>query len=168
MHPAFYILYSSFAQEMARRYNDVLMNGIEKNLNRLYEGPFQSDIAQDRTAHFEIMDACDVIFYNISKGLESMDELRFAIDDDRHGYGYGYGEARNGHGVISFSGGGRGGGRSGSHGRGGGLYGYGGGYAHYGSGGFKLPAYVRAFERYRWPATIALQGKLPPQTISFL
>ena len=70
-------------QEMTKTYNDELMNGIEKNLNRLYEGPFQNDITQDRAAHFEIMDACDIIFYNISKGLEAMDELRFTIDDDQ-------------------------------------------------------------------------------------
>ncbi len=68
---------------MTKKYNEVLMNGIEKNLNRLYEGPFQSDIAQDRAAHFEIMDSCDVVFNNISKGLEAMDELRFTIDDDQ-------------------------------------------------------------------------------------
>ena len=61
---------------MTKKYNDVFMNDIERNLNRLYEGPFQNDITQDRDAHFIIMDACDLIFHNISKGLEAMDELR--------------------------------------------------------------------------------------------
>jgi len=28
------------------------------------------------------MDSCDVIFYNISNGLEAMDELRFTLDDN--------------------------------------------------------------------------------------
>ncbi len=61
---------------MTKRYNENIMNNIEKNANRLYEGPFQSEITTDKTAHFEIMDAYDGIFGSITKGLEAMDELR--------------------------------------------------------------------------------------------
>jgi hypothetical protein len=80
----------------------------------LYDGPFQRDIREDRTAHFEIMDSCDVIFNNISQGFEAMDELRFTISDPTT------------HQVMGFQ---------------------------------LIPYWANAFERYRWPTTIAIQGK---------
>ena len=63
------------------------------------------------------MDSCDIIFNNISKGLEAMDELRFTIADPTT------------HQMMSFQ---------------------------------YIPYWARAFERYRWPATIALQGQFWP------
>lgn len=69
------------AQEMTRKYNEVLQKNIEQNLNKLYDGAFQRDIREDPQGHFEIMDNSDYVFYNISEGLKAMDELRFAIDD---------------------------------------------------------------------------------------
>lgn len=62
---------------MASSYNNILQRDIEKNLNRLYDGPFQRDISESAAAHFEIMDSADLIFYNISQGLKAMDEIRF-------------------------------------------------------------------------------------------
>ena len=67
-----------------------------------------------RSAHFEIMDACDVIFHNVSKGLEAMDELRFSLSDPKT------------HQKMAFQ---------------------------------YIPYYTKAFERYRWPTTFALQGE---------
>ena len=60
------------------------------------------------------MDSSDVIFHNITKGLEAMDELRFTIADPTT------------HQMMSFQ---------------------------------YIPYWAHAFERYRWPATIALQSK---------
>eukprot|EP00095_Tigriopus_kingsejongensis_P005177 maker-scaffold237_size242172-snap-gene-1.38 protein:Tk05177 transcript:maker-scaffold237_size242172-snap-gene-1.38-mRNA-1 annotation:"protein tweety" len=78
------------SQEMAEKYNHVFQNDIEKNLNRLYDGPFNREIAQDRTAHFQIMDSCEIVFNNISTGLEAMDQLRFSIEEpkDRMSFQY--------------------------------------------------------------------------------
>ena len=101
------------SQALAGKYNDVFQDGIEKNLNRLYDGPFQREIREDQKASFEIMESSDIIFANISSGLEAMDQLRFAIDEPKH--------------RMSFQ---------------------------------NLPGWAYAFEKYRSPTTMALQGNV--------
>ncbi|TRY79341.1 hypothetical protein TCAL_06552 [Tigriopus californicus] len=71
------------SQDMAEKYNHVFQNEIEKNLNLLYDGPFSREIVQDRSAHLMIMDSCEIVFNNISTGLEAMDQLRFSIQEPK-------------------------------------------------------------------------------------
>lgn len=71
------------SQDMAEKYNHVFQNEIEMNLNKLYDGPFSREIVQDRTAEFQIKDSCEIVFNNISTGLEAMDQLRFSIQEPK-------------------------------------------------------------------------------------
>ena len=65
-------------------------------------------------AKFEIMENCDVVFYNVSSGLAAMDQLRDIIDP-----------SLNDKPEVTFK---------------------------------EIPILADAFERYRWPTTMALQG----------
>ena len=65
-------------------------------------------------AKFEIMENCDVVFYNVSSGLAAMDQLRDIIDP-----------SANDKPEVTFK---------------------------------EIPILADAFERYRWPTTMALQG----------
>lgn len=71
-------------QEMSRVYNEVLQKDIEQNMNRLYDGPFQTDIRRSPESHLQIMDNSDYIFFNISEGLKAMDEIRFTVNDPKN------------------------------------------------------------------------------------
>ena len=66
------------------------------------------------SAKFEIMENCDVVFYNVSSGLAAMDQLRDIIDP-----------SLNDKPEVTFK---------------------------------EIPILAEAFERYRWPTTMALQG----------
>ena len=66
------------------------------------------------SAKFEIMENCDVVFYNVSSGLAAMDQLRDIIDT-----------SLNDKPEVTFK---------------------------------EIPILAEAFERYRWPTTMALQG----------
>ena len=68
------------------------------------------------SAKFEIMENCDVVFYNVSSGLAAMDQLRDKIDP-----------SPNDKPEVTFK---------------------------------EIPILAEAFERYRWPTTMALQGIL--------
>jgi len=110
------------AQELTRRYNELMMKDIQENMNNLYDGPFNSGSMMGRNqgggnvqqAKFEIMENCDVVFYNVSSGLAAMDQLRDIIDP-----------SLNDKPEVTFK---------------------------------EIPILAEAFERYRWPTTMALQG----------
>ena len=68
------------------------------------------------SAKFEIMENCDVVFYNVSSGLAAMDQLRDIIDP-----------SLNDKPEVTFK---------------------------------EIPILAEAFERYRWPTTMALQGNI--------
>jgi len=111
------------AQELTRRYNQLMMKDIQENMNNLYDGPFNSGsktgqrtqgVGNAQQAKFEIMENCDVVFYNVSSGLAAMDQLRDKIDP-----------SPNDKPEVTFK---------------------------------EIPILAEAFERYRWPTTMALQG----------
>ena len=89
---------------------------MEKNhlgvLDRIHE--FYIQIIVNFLAKFEIMENCDVVFYNVSSGLAAMDQLRDIIDP-----------SLNDKPEVTFK---------------------------------EIPILADAFERYRWPTTMALQG----------
>ena len=68
------------------------------------------------SAKFEIMENCDVVFYNVSSGLAAMDQPRDIIDP-----------SLNDKPEVTFK---------------------------------EIPILAEAFERYRWPTTMALQGNI--------
>jgi len=71
------------AQKQVKSFNDVLQKEVEHNLNNLYDGAFQSDIKQDKAAHYELMENSDFIFYNVTDGLKAMDKIRLQIYDPK-------------------------------------------------------------------------------------
>jgi len=69
------------AQKQVKSFNDALTKEVEHNLNTLYDGTFQTEIGQDKAAHYELMEKSEFIFYNVSDGLKAMDKIRLRIYD---------------------------------------------------------------------------------------
>ena len=71
------------AQSQVKSFSDTLQKRVELNLNNLYDGAFQTEIRQDKAAHYELMDNTDFIFHNVTLGLKAMDEIRLSIYDPK-------------------------------------------------------------------------------------
>jgi len=71
------------AQKQVKSFNDVLTKKVEHNLNILYDGTFQTEIRNDKAAHFELLEKSDFIFYNVTDGLKAMDNIRLKIYDPK-------------------------------------------------------------------------------------
>ena len=69
------------AQSQVKSLTDALEKRVEQNLNTLYDGKFQTEIRQDKAAHFELMDNSNFILHNVTEGLTAMDKIRFTIED---------------------------------------------------------------------------------------
>jgi len=69
------------AQKQTSDFNDILSKKVELNLNKLYDGPFQSDIYENQQAHYNLINFSESIFQNVSHGLTAMDQIRLRISD---------------------------------------------------------------------------------------
>lgn len=112
-------------------------------MNKLYDGAFQSDISENPNKHLELMENADQVFYNISEVYKAMDELRYLACLKLKQFKKYLLWTKNLINLIHN------------------LY-----FSHQiddssSKADYKyFPLMAKNFEKYRWPATMALQGEI--------